>query len=98
MRSATRRVPSYRLHKPTGQAVVTLNGKTSILARTTRRKAANSTTEKSQNGLQMTDRFAHKYGRARVTVVEILAAFWAHAESYYKAPDGSPGGELDNYR
>ena len=29
---------------------------------------------------------------------EIILAFWKHAEQHYRAPDGTPTGEAENYR
>jgi integrase len=33
-----------------------------------------------------------------VTVVELAAAFWDHAQAYYRRPDGSPTEELANFK
>lgn len=33
-----------------------------------------------------------------LTVMEVCARFWSHAEEYYRKPDGTPGSELRNYR
>ena len=30
-----------------------------------------------------------------LTVVEVIHAFWRHADGFYRNPDGSPAGELD---
>jgi integrase len=35
---------------------------------------------------------------AGLSVNEIILAFWKHAEQHYRAPDGTPTGEADNYR
>jgi integrase len=35
---------------------------------------------------------------ARLSVNEIILAFWKHAEQHYRAPDCTPTGEADNYR
>ena len=32
------------------------------------------------------------------TVAELIARFWRHAEQHYRKPDGTPKGELANYR
>ena len=32
------------------------------------------------------------------TVIELVARFWLHAETYYRGPDGRLSGELSNYR
>ena len=33
-----------------------------------------------------------------ITISEVLAAFWLHAETYYRKPHGTPTSERDNYR
>ena len=33
-----------------------------------------------------------------LTVVELIAHFWKHAQSYYRRLDGTPTSEIDNYR
>lgn len=32
------------------------------------------------------------------SVAEVLLAFWSHAEEHYRAPDGTPSGELGNLK
>ncbi len=36
--------------------------------------------------------------REEITVIELVARFWSHAEGYYRRPDGSPSHELGHYR
>jgi integrase len=33
-----------------------------------------------------------------ITVVELVARFWEHAEEYYRHPDGTPTGTAENFR
>jgi site-specific recombinase XerD len=33
-----------------------------------------------------------------ITVVELCARFWAHAQTHYRLPDGKDSSELDNYK
>ncbi len=92
-------VPSYRLHKQSGQAVVTLprpggGRKDYTLGR-----------HGSPESLQEYARLVAGYQPAPtaapgpdVTVNEVLLAFWKHAEQYYRHPDGTPTGELANFR
>src|SRR5215216_3908746 len=94
-----RRPPSYRHHKATGQAVVTLNGKDFYLGvhgtPASKQKYDRLIAEWYANGRQVMP----KAGSAgSLTVNEVVAGFWLHAEAYYRAPDGQPTGELDNYR
>ena len=77
------RVPKYRLHKPTGQAVVTINGKDHYLGR-----------HASKPSKQLYDRLIAEWlagGRSEVygkttpsiTVAEIALAYIRHAKKYY---------------
>jgi len=94
-----RRPPSYRLHKGSGQAVVTLNGKDFYLGvhgtPASKQKYDRLIAEWYANGRQVMPKGA---AAKAVTVNEVAAAFWLHAQSYYVKPDGSPTGELENYR
>lgn len=84
----TTRIPSYRLHKPTGQAVVTLDGLDRYLGNhgtpESRQRYAALIAEWSANGNRM------PAPADDLTIVELCAAFWSHAETYYRRPDGSP--------
>jgi integrase len=93
------RVPSYRLHRPSGQAVVTLNGKDRYLGR-----------HGSQESRDEYDRLVAEWlasGRqqrqaedvpAGILINEMILAVWREAERHYRTPDGTPTGELDNLR
>lgn len=99
MKTALRRPPSYRLHKPTGQAVVTLNGKDFYLGKhgtpTSRECYDRKVAEWLANNRQV---LPHATEHRRLTIIELIAAFWVYAESYYRNGDGTPTGELDNFR
>ena len=94
-----RRPPSYRHHKGTGQAVVTLNGKDFYLGvygtPQSRQKYDRVIAEWFANGRQIMPKGG---SNGSLMVNDVVAAFWLHAESYYVGPDGQPTGELDNYR
>ncbi len=89
--SQSLRVPGYRLHKPSGQAVVTLNGKDHYLG------PWNSPESKSEydrviaewiaNGRQLPDR---THG-SRYTVAELIGRYLEFARVYY-----ANGGETTN--
>ena len=90
------RIPSYRFHKSTNRAVVTLDGRDIFLGR-----------YNSPESWQKFDRMINEWlGAGRqlpvvdeeLTVLELLARFWKHAEVTYRRPDGSPTSELDNFR
>lgn len=90
-------LPAYRLHKATGQAVVTLNGKCFYLGR--------HSTPASVAAYDRT--IAEWLARGRiprrdeptqcVTIGDILDAFTAHARIYYRHPDGTPSDEFKSY-
>ena len=78
---ATPRVPSYRRHKPTGQAVVTINGRDIYLGKW------NSAASKDEYDRLIAEFLAN--GRrlqsdADATVVEVLNAYRKFAENYYR--------------
>ena len=78
---ATPRVPSYRRHKPTGQAVVTINGRDIYLGKW------NSAASKDEYDRLIAEFLAN--GRrlqsdAGTTVVEVLNAYRKFAENYYR--------------
>ncbi len=82
------REPKCRLHKATGQAVVSLNGKDYYLGRhatpASRERYHRLLAEwKAGQGLLITP-------SPDLTIMEMAAAFWRHAEAYYRKLDGSP--------
>jgi integrase len=91
-------IPSYRLHKPSGQAVVRLDGRDHYLGKhdtdASREKYRRVVAEWLSNG-------SHPPARSTVAVVasviptinELILAYWRHAETYYRRPDGTPTGE-----
>ncbi len=91
------KVPSYRLHKATGQAVVTLNNRDFYLGRhsdpTSKEKYDRLIAQWLANGRRMPIS-----SEANITVTEMIAAFWRHAQAYYRKPDGTPTTTLDNFR
>ena len=87
------KLPSYRRHKATGQAVVTLGGRDVYLGLW---KSAESKSE-----YQRVTREWLAGGSAQatsdLTIVELLAAFKHHAKTYYVDIDGKPTSELATY-
>ncbi|MBL9165832.1 MAG: site-specific integrase [Planctomycetaceae bacterium] len=90
-------LPSYRRHKASGQAVVTLNGKDHYLgphgSKVSRDQYDRLIAEWLANG-----RRTVKQEQASISMEELLAAFWEHAQQYYKGLDGLPTKEVDAYR
>lgn len=35
---------------------------------------------------------------AEITIVELIARFWKHAQKHYRKSDGNPTSEIDNFR
>jgi hypothetical protein len=106
MSSKSPKIPSYRLHKPTGRAVVRLDGHDYYLGKhgTPESRAAYERTV--SEGL--TARIVASPGAPAapaaaahdlVTVNVLILGFWTrHAEQHYRHADGTPTGELDNFR
>jgi integrase len=98
------RTPSLRRHKPSAQAVVTLNGRDHYLGPwpPTLRKPPPSAREAYDrlivewlaNGRRLPDAAE----APALTVNELILAFWCHAEQHYRRDDGSPTSELADYR
>jgi integrase len=96
------KTPSYCHHKGSGQAYVTLNNRPIYLG-------AYGSPESRQKYDRVVGEFlaAGRTTPADVkqqdtpsgrTVATIVLAFWTHAQSYYKLPDGSPSSELDAFK
>ena len=91
------RNPSYRLHRPSGQAVVTINGRDHYLGRhgtTASRQAYDRLMgEWLANGRQL----LNQDDWSQLTVTEVIAAYWRHAKEFYRK-DGEATGELGKVR
>jgi integrase len=89
------RIPAYRHHKPTGQSVVTLDGRDYYLgpwnSKPSRQEYDRLVGEWIANGrrlpLSATDR----------TVAEVIAAYWRFAQTYYRK-NGRPTGTCQGIR
>jgi hypothetical protein len=96
----TRKLPSYRHHKPSGRAVVTLNDHDHYLG------GWNTPESHAEYDRLIAGWLPSRWvaialgGEAAgdLTVNEGLAAFWRHAERHYRSPEGKPSSELDNFR
>jgi integrase len=87
--------PSYRLHKATGQAVVTLAGRDIYLGK------FNTAASRAAYSRLIAEWMANHGTLAPnhdLTVVELAAAFMRHAKDFYKRPDGRFTGEVANYQ
>jgi integrase len=89
------RVPSYRLHRASGQAVVTLSGVDHYLG-----KHGTPASQERYNRLLAewlaSNRTLPPPRQINVlTVMELVAAYWGHAAVYYAGPDGKGNSQTD---
>jgi integrase len=102
--STKTRVPSYRRHKQSGQAVVTLTD-----ALTGKRKdhllgKYNSAASRAEYKRLVLDweargrRLPDGKAAADLTVVELADRYWLYVESYYRHADSTPTGEVQAMR
>src|SRR4051794_37036617 len=96
MSTATRSVPSYRLHKPSGRAVVTIGGRDIYLGKygsaASRREYKRLIAEWTVHGGILPKQVSD------LTITELAAAFLRHAADYYRRADGSQTNELKNFK
>ena len=92
------RIPSCRLHKPTGQAVVTLAGSDHYLGK------HDSAESRKSYDRHLAEYLASRAGKSTastttndLTVNELLLAYWRHVRGYY-IKDGKPTSEPDTIR
>ena len=89
-------LPSYRLHKQSGQAIVTLSGKDFLLGKhdsaESRREYDRLISEWILNGHRLPAE------PNDLTIEEVIARFWVYAEKTYRKVDGEQSGELKNFR
>jgi integrase len=98
------RVPSYRLHKQSGQAVVTLTD--SVTGRRKDHLLGKHNTVASREEYQRVVLDWEARGRrlpqavqaADLTLAELIARYWKHVEEYYRHADGTPTGEVQAMR
>jgi integrase len=95
MSKNTERIPSYRQHKPTGQAVVTLDGRDHYLGN---HGTAASRREYKRLIAQWAAAGGSLPGSHDATVAEIIKAFRRYAEGYYRGADGRQTCEVENIR
>ena len=85
-------VPSYRLHKQSGQAIVTLSGRDFLLgpfnSAASRREYARVVGEWIADGRRL-----HHRAELGRTVNELILSYWRYAKSYY-CKNGTPTSEI----
>lgn len=82
------RIPKYRLHKASGQAVVTLSGRDIYLGKYDSPESYDAYRRHIAEWLA-SGRQVLPTASPSITVEEVLAAYWLHAQSYY-VKDGKP--------
>jgi hypothetical protein len=90
------RIPSYRLHKHSGRGFVELSGKRIYLGPyddpATRQRYHALIAEWLENGRKLS------VDANRITVMEICARYWHHAQQYYVRSDGSLTQSIDSVK
>lgn len=84
--------PSYRLHKQSGLAIVTLNGRDVTLGKHGTAESRERYDRLIAEWIAAGRQFARQ-DEPR-TVTELIASYWEHAETYYRRPDGTGTAEL----
>jgi hypothetical protein len=101
--SRTDHVPTYRLHRQSGQAVVTLpdglGGRRDVLlgkfnTKASRVEYTRALTEWEAAGRTLLPALA----TPALTVNELIVSVWSYAEQHYRRPDGTPGKELEDFQ
>jgi integrase len=96
-------VPTYRRHKQSGQAVVTLTdglgGRKDVLlgkhgTKDSRIEYARVIAQWEAAGR----RFITAATAADLTINEVMLAYWQHVQDYYRHADGTPTSEVNNIR
>jgi integrase len=98
------RVPSYRLHRQSGQAVVTLTD--AVSGRRKDHLLGNYDTAASKEEYRRVvldwEARGRRLGEAGrepdLTIAELIARYWRHVEEYYRHTDGTPTGEVQAMR
>ena len=96
-----KRIPKYRLHKPTGLAVVRLSGRDIYLGKhgspSSHRRYEQAVSEWLANNRQAAGPAGPPEVPKDVCVNELILAYLEHAEPYYRKK-GMPTGECDNIK
>jgi integrase len=101
--SKTRKVPSYRTHKQSGQAIVTLTdgfgsrrdillGKYGTAASWTEYARVLAEWEAAGKTL------ANPVAVSNLVINELISVFWKHAEQHYRRPDGTSTQEFADFK
>ncbi len=97
MSNVTDRIPKYRKHRATGQAVVTLNGHDVYLGAYGTKASRIEYDRQIGEWLAAGRQLAYVDANFDLTVAELLARYWCHAQLHYRK-DGRPTQEVNNLR
>ncbi len=89
--------PRYCKHRSSGQAVVTIDGKDYYLG-PWNTQASKAEYDRLIGVWLAGGRRMPGFGLNDITVTEVIARFWEHAETYYRHVDGSPTSEIRSYK
>lgn len=104
MPQSPQKIPSYRLHRASGQAIVTLSGKDIYLGRhdtpASHRKYEQVVSEWLANHRQppASSKTGAEPDTAGLNVESLFVAYWRYCQSYYVGRDGAPSKECLNIR
>jgi integrase len=100
MSAKTPRIPKYRHYKPKDLAVVRIDGRDHYLGKfdspESHERYRRLIAEWLSAGTQA--RPDNRPTPAATSISELILAFWRHAETHYRGPDGRPTQELENLR
>jgi integrase len=91
------RTPSYRKHKPTGQAVVTLNGKDHYLGRYGTVASRAEYDRLIGEWLACGRQLPVKGSSSDLTIAELIARYLPWVRGYYRRADGTETKEVDGF-
>lgn len=91
------KVPSYRHHKPSGRAVVTIDGKDYYLGKWNTDESKQTYDRLITEWLAGGRRLATLNSAAEPTIIELIACYWRYAEGYYRK-NGQPTDEIHGIR
>jgi hypothetical protein len=90
-------MPSYRLHRPSGRAIVSLDGRQFYLGKYGSAESKIEYKRLIREWLNPARRLAVSATAGGLTIVELIDVYWQHVESYY-VKDGRPTSDVANIR
>lgn len=88
-------IPAYRLHKQSGQAIVTLSGRDFLLGE--HNSKASKTEYQRRIGEWLAAGRHLSTDPAAITIAEVVVVFRKHAQKYYRLPNGTMSSESRNF-